>query len=132
MYYFGTWALLISRILVLSKIWASFDGNLSFIERLKIAGNKEKRANLKTGISRKQSTLWRALFSWNTRFETRPFALLPTNYIFLTCVLYYRKCIATSSKILELEVSIFWRSFHIFTNFQVLVKGINLNKVWEN
>ena len=23
--------------------------------------------------------IWRALFSWNTRFEIRPFALLPTN-----------------------------------------------------
>ena len=22
--------------------------------------------------------IWRALFSWNTRFEIRPFALLPT------------------------------------------------------
>ena len=24
--------------------------------------------------------IWRALFSWNTRFEIRPFALSPTNY----------------------------------------------------
>ena len=24
--------------------------------------------------------IWRALFSWNTRFEIRPFALLPTKY----------------------------------------------------
>ena len=24
--------------------------------------------------------IWRALFSWNTRFEIRPFALLPTNF----------------------------------------------------
>ena len=24
--------------------------------------------------------IWRALFSCNTRFEIRPFALLPTNY----------------------------------------------------
>ena len=24
--------------------------------------------------------IWRALFSWNTSSETRPFALLPTNY----------------------------------------------------
>ena len=24
--------------------------------------------------------IWRALFSWNTRFEIRPFALLPTYY----------------------------------------------------
>ena len=23
--------------------------------------------------------IWRALFSWNTRFEIRPFVLLPTN-----------------------------------------------------
>ena len=41
-------------------------------------------ANLKTGVSRKQSTLayrkiWRALFSWNSRFDIQPFALLPTN-----------------------------------------------------
>ena len=25
--------------------------------------------------------IWRALFSWNTRFEIPPFALLPTNYL---------------------------------------------------
>ena len=24
--------------------------------------------------------IWRALFSWNTRFEIRPFAILPTNW----------------------------------------------------
>ena len=24
--------------------------------------------------------IWRALFSWNTSFEIRPFALLPTNF----------------------------------------------------
>ena len=24
--------------------------------------------------------IWRALFSWNTSFEIRPFALLPSNY----------------------------------------------------
>ena len=24
--------------------------------------------------------IWRALFSWNTRFEIRPFTLLPTKY----------------------------------------------------
>ena len=27
--------------------------------------------------------IWRALFSCNTRFEIRPFALLPTDYLFL-------------------------------------------------
>ena len=27
--------------------------------------------------------LWRALFSCNTRFEIRPFALLPTNSVLL-------------------------------------------------
>ena len=27
--------------------------------------------------------IWRALFSWNTRFEIRPFALLPANFRFL-------------------------------------------------
>ena len=26
--------------------------------------------------------IWRALFSWNTRFEIRPFALLPRNFRF--------------------------------------------------
>ena len=73
-------------------------------------GNKAKMMNLKTGVSRKQSTpnfpknehflppdthmyvwvsgskkcwfflkIWRALFSWNTRFEIQRFALLPTS-----------------------------------------------------
>ena len=27
--------------------------------------------------------IWRALISWNTRFEIRPFALLPTNFKYL-------------------------------------------------
>ena len=27
--------------------------------------------------------IWRVLFSWNTRFENRPFALPPTNIVFL-------------------------------------------------
>ena len=70
---------------------------------------RQKRANLKTGVSRKQSTsnfpksedflppdtytytcvlggkkcsfrkIWRTLFSWITRFEILPFALLLTN-----------------------------------------------------
>ena len=31
----------------------------------------------KTFVFRK---IWRALFSWNTRFEIHPFALLPTNW----------------------------------------------------
>ena len=28
--------------------------------------------------------IWHALFSWNTRFEIRPFTLLPTKYEYLT------------------------------------------------
>ena len=48
-------------------------------------------ANVKTGVSRKSTpnfpkneyflppVIWRALFSWNTRYEILPFALLPTS-----------------------------------------------------
>ena len=31
--------------------------------------------------------IWRALFSWNTRFEIRPFALLPTKSQYLRNIL---------------------------------------------
>ena len=31
------------------------------------------------------SEIWRALFSWNTRFEILPFALLPKNWIYDWC-----------------------------------------------
>ena len=30
--------------------------------------------------------IWRALFSWNTCFEIRPFALLPTNWWLMQCL----------------------------------------------
>ena len=31
----------------------------------------------------RKTTIWRVLFSWNTRFEIRPFTLLPTQWYFL-------------------------------------------------
>ena len=37
--------------------------------------NKARQISRKTNIFRK---IWRALFSWNTRFEIHPFALSPT------------------------------------------------------
>ena len=45
--------------------------------------SKHAKCSEKTNIFRK---IWRALFSSNTRFAIRPFALLPTNYV-LFCIL---------------------------------------------
>ena len=84
----------------------TLNGLLSFgLDYKKLEVQPGPRANLKTGVSRKQSTpnfpcawyvcarvhtrkwemfvcrkIWRALFSWNTRFDISPFALLPTKY----------------------------------------------------
>ena len=62
--------------------------------------NKARQMFRKTNISYplmrrcaffgKFGILWRALFSWNTRFEIRPFALLPTNCSY--GILDRRKC----------------------------------------
>ena len=36
--------------------------------------------------------IWRAWFSCNTRFEIRPFALLPTNYwLYITIILEFKQ-----------------------------------------
>ena len=43
---------------------------------------------------------WRDLFSWNTRFEIRPFALLPTiEFAVIMTVNFF-----TKQKFLELEI----------------------------
>ena len=46
-----------------------------------IVGNKAKgRISKRVFQENKESKIWRALFSWNIRFEICPFALLPTIY----------------------------------------------------
>ena len=73
--------------------------------------NKTRQIFRKTNIFQKIS---RTLFSWNTRFEIQPFALLPATFCFLTAVIWSKK------KVVKNLVSIFigspWLRHAVKTN----------------
>ena len=43
--------------------------------------------------------IWRALFSWNTRFEIRSFALLPTKYVYILHGNYFSDMLGSTGAI---------------------------------
>ena len=54
--------------------------------------------------------IWRALFSWNTRFEIRPFVLLPMDY----CVALIIFLAATFLLQILTTSSICWQSIYVY------------------
>ena len=52
--------------------------------------------------------IWRALFSWNSRFKIRPFALLPTNRGLVWSIIKICRCVVIYS----------WNYFDIFNKRQ--------------
>ena len=64
--------------------------------------------------------IWRALFSWNTRFDIRPFALLPTFYRILFFSGHHQ------------TVATFYHYFVHFSSFQTsLNEFFETYRVWE-